>query len=418
MSVAHKASRLILKNVPVPVDNNTYALWNFNRNLVSTINHIYPEGLTRTMAEEEIHVNYIEDIVAKGKFGLGITIDEYTENAFIYPMTQEYYSGALRTADSYYKTDGYRIIAINQPLNGPLPGCRLDIASGKFTVSGKTDRTDYITIYWKGFDSLDNVVINQTSINATVVNGKFEKTIDLGTVPDLSYIHIGVGRINEQNYWVENIQVEAKPYATRFVDGTRVPTYIKYQMPSNIKTISFWFKSNSNKEVVFSNTSRVLLSQTIDGTTDSDYWVCYIGRDGEPYITKNKVSLEVHSGSTAYKCCIDEVNPLDGNWHHVTIELNTTSIMGLANTVARLWVDEYYTETRNGTLDEGYPSPITFNGYLRVGHIDETESTALSNCTYDELCIRTAHYDPDEILSWYISNREFYNPYDYSISAL
>jgi hypothetical protein len=213
------------------------------------------------------------------------------------------------------------------------------------------------------------------------------------------------------------------------------PQYLKYMLPDNIKTISFWFKSNTPEEVDM-GTPRVLIGQTtangVDTTTDP-YWLCYITRTSE--VIKNIVCLKLATPTTVYHCKVNK-DVLDGKWHHVVIEFNIepTPIFNISGMVSRLWVDGIYAET---ALEEqlnpdgtriigpytGYITPFIFYNslnpfYFRIGHQDDSgESNALSNCTYDDLITYTKHYDKDTILSWYISNSEPYLPYDYLIEA-
>lgn len=205
----------------------------------------------------------------------------------------------------------------------------------------------------------------------------------------------------------------------KFQDGVIIKDnsniYLKYKLKQEINLISFWFKSeNAEKTIINGFTPRVLLSQQINDLDPSlGYWMCYIGRTGEPYINENKLSLDVHINSASYKCFIDSIDPLDGEWHFVTIEFNRESDT-ITSYSSRLSIDGVFAETELITNSGiGHSVPIRPMGYFRVGHWDETEIDAMAECSIDEICLRYGEYTREEITRWFISNSQFYDPLNY-----
>ncbi|WP_129408091.1 hypothetical protein [Marinitoga lauensis] len=170
-------------------------------------------------------------------------VEEGTTNYFIYPLTQEYYGGSLRSARSYYTTNGYKIIATDQPLSGPLPGCQVTATNTeKISISGWTDLS-LVRIYIAGYDSTGSNIWPQFLTNvAPDTKGYFSITIDLSSAPSsLAYINVGIGSTSTPSYWIEKIQVEKKSFSTSFVDGTRAEgkTILPFGINKNF-VISFW----------------------------------------------------------------------------------------------------------------------------------------------------------------------------------
>jgi hypothetical protein len=220
---------------------------------------------------------------------------------------------------------------------------------------------------------------------------------------------------------IEDFQVEEKGYNTKFIDGTRNSTFLRYKLPVNPKTVSFWFKSNSNKErdynILEESTPRYLYVQgDSDGTESLDpagnslYLSCVITADNDSkYFDgtnyhKNKVGINIRYNNSNHSTYIGEVDALDGKWHFVCVENYGTYF--------RLHVDDYYSDIATSDI------PYEIGNYLLLGnngYMPGPQNTDISNCTYDDLCVRTKTYDKDQVHSWYFSDREFYNPYDYSV---
>jgi hypothetical protein len=211
--------------------------------------------------------------------------------------------------------------------------------------------------------------------------------------------------------YVSFVLMENKPYCTRIpLSEERNPSYLYYNIDVTPKTISFWMKSNSNKIPTMSSDRPLLLLGGELGNQTGTYLECMITRnDDARFINPGKIGLVAYISNSSYYCHIEGIDPLDGEWHMVTIELNKEG-------KARLWVDDEYADTNS------YGTDVNFGNILRVGHnyIPSSQSqvyTGLANCKFDDICIRTEHYSTSEILSWYFSDREFYNPYDYSFSV-
>ena len=202
---------------------------NLNIDANSTMNvGVYNSSLTSSRLNDiriYSHALSLSEIkeISKAKI-LHYKFDDCQESTVNYGtnslLTKEYFGGNLRDLGSYYQKVGNKILVNNQPSGGPLPGWRLNIKSGDcISVSGKTDIST-IQIYYKGFDSSGNVIINQTSKNVTVVNGVYKETIQI-TGTGLSYIHIGIGHTGTPNFILNENMIEIKDHCTKFINGTR-----------------------------------------------------------------------------------------------------------------------------------------------------------------------------------------------------
>lgn len=239
-------------------------------------------------------------------------------------------------------------------------------------------------------------------------------------------------------------------------DPESYPTYLFYQLEHQPKTISFWFKSTSDKIVDHSVTPALTDKRHLlvlskgkgmdevkeDGVVSGEFLSCLITHSNDTATFPSgggTIALWLYDGvSKEHTCEIDKtkVDPLDGTWHFITIEINVPSIKYPGKYCCRLWIDGESEETESsGSTPSGYDNPANFGSLLSVGNgygnlKSETDfggetiltsdlssnSTAMSECIYDDLCIRNRHYQEDEMLQWYHSNREFYIPYDYSFT--
>lgn len=420
---AHLGSVLPIKNVPVPLDNNTYTYMNFNKNLVGTINPTYP---IINHNKTNINEDSFDEIMVGGKHGQGISIDEYTENKIasidfeggwtLYSSTpgetsfrnDTLYGKVIRL----YKTDntsgrygrsGY-ISGATGPVYAYSAYVRPLSTTGRLCLYLDAQKTGGGLLTGATYVNLNELTIGEWTKITALRDGGTETLAGGGSI----YVWMD-GNAGDCEFALP--QVELKLYSTKFIEKKRLPTYLSYSINTNPKTISFWFKSNSSKEATRDNQRTLLLLGDEYGIENTLYLECLLLPSNHIRMSNstNKVGLEARIGNNYYYCKVDSVEGADGEWHHVTVEINRD------NKVI-LWVDGQRAESLS------YPSETNFGSMLKVGHsyIPGSESqvyTGLANCTFDDLCIRTAHYEEDEVLQWYHSNREFYNPYDYSYTV-
>lgn len=119
-----------------------------------------------------------------------------------------YAGGALSPRQSYYKLETpTKIVATNQPLSAPLPGFKV-FMDGKTTlvVSGKSNLTS-VRVWYRCYDSSNNIVLAQTNKSSNTVNEMFQVTIS--NIPvTTDYVNIGVGNDQVANYWLDELKVQ------------------------------------------------------------------------------------------------------------------------------------------------------------------------------------------------------------------
>ena len=119
-----------------------------------------------------------------------------------------YAGGSLSPRQSYYKLEtSTRITATNQPLSSPLPGFKVYMDNKTtLVVSGKTNLTQ-ARVYYKCFDSSNNVVLAQSAIFSNTTNGNFE--ISISNIPATTdYVNVGIGNDQVANYWLDEIMIQ------------------------------------------------------------------------------------------------------------------------------------------------------------------------------------------------------------------
>lgn len=415
----HIGSVLPIRNTPLPIDENTYAYFNFNDNLVSPINNTYPNVYHNNIMYT---ADLFEGISCKGKHRGGISIDEYTQNAILGSDIfssgwTSYSNGNDGEFITELKTAGLNI-ADKQTWCGAYKSITLP-SIGTYTLSVyvkpiyRTHTSINATLYTSGGGIGDTNVVASWSADKIGKWQRISMTKTFTTTSLIVYLicyggeKIADYRVSAQ-YTMPQAELKAG-YFTSHVISDRYSPYLYYNIDVPPKTISFWVKSNSNKVPTMASPRPLMLLGGELGSEHNTYLECMLTRsdDGGRFSSPNKIGVVAFVNNTSYHCSIDTIDPLDNQWHFVTIEINKGNKIGL-------WVDGKYAETAS------YGSEINFGSVLRVGHryIPSSQSevyTGLANCSYDDLCIRTAHYSEDEIHAWYQSNREFYNPYDYSV---
>lgn len=446
MNLAHQGSILPIKNIPVPLDNNTHTYMNFNRNLVGAINPTYPTIQNFNLNNNTpISQDHYEDIATIGKHGRGIIIDEYTENtaATTYAAYNNYKVPATlaKLTETYQGSDIYRLtMTVDDAHSTSLSNFRTALSShGIYGFSQNfLANTQYVfSVLYRPVTHTD-IRVGGTASN---ISGWRE-------IPP-AYYRDGWYRVGQYrdgsvavdksdniftSFYCPSLELNVpisidfccpqkevgKIYPTSYAIGTRRPTYLTYNINTNPRTISFWFKSTANKTPSIGSDRTLLLLGNDAGSESTPYLQCYITGSYTFNTASNKIGLCARVGATNYYCQVD-IDANDGNWHFVTIEINDVSRTGVTNKVCRLWVDGINAETKDGLTTAGYAETI-FGSVLRLGHsfIPSSASennTAIANAIFDNLCIRTDVYSEDEVIQWYHSNREFYNPYDYSLTV-
>lgn len=191
---------------------------------------------------------------------------------------KRYTGGALYTPLSYWTVEGSKIIAVEQPTSGPMPGFKIDVLSERrFVVSGITDLT-LLKTYRKCFDADDTEIQAQASANVNTVNGTF---VIQFTVPDeTAYVHIGIGSDAVSNYYVDKLKIECGTKATDWspapedmattqdADKAHAAAEAAQETATNAETLIQQL-SHSISMLVTDGNGTSLMTQTEDGWTFS-----------------------------------------------------------------------------------------------------------------------------------------------------
>lgn len=382
-------------------------VWNYAKSdaqIVKTMNMYYPEDRTKLLAHWSLNENsgnIAYDYSGNGNDGVvfggswvegksiysltknGIAIEEGTTNYFPYPMTQQYSGGVLSNKNSYYVVEGYRVTAVEQPTNAPLPGCRVVISSTQsFTVSGYSNLPN-VKIYHRGWDSSNVQVYAQTNTSVNTDNyGFFTKTINVGTQVGLNYVAVGIGEPTLTNYWIEKVQVEKKEFATSFVDGTRSNGVIEYPslvFPEKDFTVSMWVSHTGDLRAASHNYKLFALGDNYL-TNRLTLWNYYpIGTDTRKLILDSGSS----TGTRQYTDLISP-NPFQvGKWEMLTIS--------------------FHYETKTFKL---YRNNILWSR-LTITSLSGIDKVIMSNSGWvvDELRIDKVVRTLEEIQAWYYQGR-------------
>ena len=117
------------------------------------------------------------------------------------------YDGGTTTSGSLanIKKEGYKIIALANPKD-LLGFIVTNILKNKLLISGETDRTGTLQIYWQFYASNGGRVGSQLNKNVTIVNHTFTTVIDVpsGAVT----LHIGIGKYPfDLTYFINRIMI-------------------------------------------------------------------------------------------------------------------------------------------------------------------------------------------------------------------
>lgn len=192
-----------------------------------------------------IHYPLTDDATTRGGFFPAIEaptiyersaawVGEAQTNSFTYPVTQEYLGGVLRAAGSYYTTIKNTVYSNGQPQSGPLPGCRINVASGaSISISGYSN-LPIVEIYYKGFTSANVEVFAQRFVNINTDKSGYFSTILSVSGTNLAYVNIGIGCTSPiyvtAPYYVDRIMVVGKVYTPPFMEGTNAANHLEFNL--------------------------------------------------------------------------------------------------------------------------------------------------------------------------------------------
>ena len=180
-----------------------------------------------------------------------------------------------------------------------------------------------------------------------------------------------VSKNNEVSYQGKNFQIEKKPFATSFVDGSRGNGVLSYNINAPPQcTISFWFKLDNQTRGWTGDSTPLRLY-----FSDGDGYICWRRRGGTSYSDSFNFTLEESGGGELHTTR----SSTSGVWNHICYVFDGTN------------VTFYYNGVHSGTATMTKPASF---GDLRL-------SNDAGSYLFDELLILPYAASEEEIASWY-----------------
>ena len=161
--------------------------------------------------------------------------------------------------------------------------------------------------------------------------------------------------------------------------------------------------------------------KTLDIDTSRDRYILMLYDVSSIYVkvyakqTTGNVTIEIRDGTNSYYAS-SPINICDTSWHTVGVIINTTYIKsGSSDTnvgySCRLIVDGLYFSQTINSSNIPYPTVIPFPSTICIGFdaLGNSGNIAMSDIRCD-----TTEYLDDDISGWSLSNKQFYDPYDYN----
>lgn len=408
MSNAHKGSRLQLSGNPVQVDFQS-AFFDFNFDATGT----QYGDLVEADASSIYTTRAFE-----GRFGGSIAVEAGTANLISNPMFDSNINGwsngnmATPTWNSGWNpikfNNGFMYIAGSSG-NGFVAGPTINnlTSAGTYTVSAyiegdSMDILNKVTIAGTVFytdGSNDDYTWNTAAHKYTKINSgriyRIDKTFTLSNTKTLNYWQPRIGlNANYINAKLYGYQIENKSYSTSIVNGTRGTGLLKY--PKSILNtdegcISFWMYAPSNS-TNFGGSPNPIYSAGIDPCFD-----LLIDSSGADY-------LRGFSSSTIST----QLNPVLKNdvWSHVVVYWKRNVTFGI-------YIDGALSANNNSPVDWGTYYDANATGFFIGSGIRSNSNVLISDLKIDRV-MPTA----EDVSAWYLSGRQFFNPFDGRAYAL
>lgn len=397
MSTAHINSYLRLKDVLVPTDNNTIALWHFDKHIQST-NGVKPSwNLGR---------------LASGIFGNSILVQEATENLIptskqdisTWVFANHTDSGMTITNpfggvsklynvadESFVYLDNQTVLTTNFPYT-----CSIYVyASHDYTFSLRWSEqsidSQHIYVKAKTWTKLTNTTTYTSDIRILIGY----RDTDYSQNPPAGF---------QVAYCMP--QLEQKSYATPFVSTSIPNEKLSYNI-SPPSTISCYFKLASYETRATTGDDRLIIwyaSVDEQGNyfDNVSSWKVYIPGGGNT-LRLECINAQQALASKTIDITNTELNIYDDNWHFMCIRFNNTNMEFMVDNISK-----------NISASPWTTVPIFQSQKLGIGCDPEGFSRS-ANVYVDELRCDSIFVSTDEIEAWKTSNRPFYDPYDYSI---
>src|SRR5690606_18647715 len=310
----------------------------------------------------------------EGRFGGAVAVEEATQNLIALNKNNYAMSGLLNfklltptgfEADLNASTDVWHYVRWDLSLPVGTYTIHFEIepqlSQGRFRLCvGKATEGDYPQTYVPSRDLIDASSINRQRKQFTfqVTDGSAATRIVFFKA------NFAGGHVK-----VEKLQLENKPFATSFVDGTRGAGRLTYPLVGSSEfTVAVWFKGLGIAENKPIPDWRAIL-QLAEGERSGSRWWFEVDNDG--------------SGNPRFRTVAGVLAPYDNEWHHFVVVRRSDG-------VHQVYFDGEYKHQN---------TPGWTPSFLRLGH--KTNGDDHLNCLFDELLILPYAASEEEIRSWY-----------------
>jgi len=322
-----------------------------------------------------------------GKFGKAIMVEEGTENLISNPKFEDGLNGwaagsyldvAVEDSDCPITTKHAAVTLINSPSNYWFYVSPIDIVpSGTYTVSLWAKIPEGLPVAI----NLHDVTHNSASNITVTGNGTWQKYTHIRTFSEdttkagVYLYHMGDV---DTTFYVTAVQLEAKPYPTSFIDGTRSPESLTIPTVGVLNpqegTVEFWvYPFNTVKTL---NHDRLLFDSA--GALPGVFW-CNI---------RPNQQLRFVYDSNGVNVALTGGNVPNLSWSRITIRWNTSGVACFINDV----------------LVASDPRPITaISG--AVLYIGSDNMQYHANILVDDLRVSSRARTDEEILAAYQSGK-------------
>lgn len=315
-----------------------------------------------------------------------------------------------------------------------IPGITLNGAT-RIQTSGGSGADAYLKYYTSvgsgvlGMSISGSVWVYNCGSTAVRVNGNAVPGYAIIQPGEIKYCTIGTSSMNSTgsmqlrfgaytsttdslDFIAYQPQMEKKAYPTAYTKVSRANHgFLQYELPYSPMNVSFWAKLNDG---VLRGDSRYIMSLHDDSSYG--YWDLYINGSTKDLYLEVVYPIAAGSSTVEHRYCMcynSDIDIFDQNWHFINFWFDTN--------YAYLMVDENVIQS--STMVDTTPSPssvpITFDTTtLNIG-CSYNSIYLPGNLYIDELRIDNQIYNTlnntDEADAWRISNKPFYDPYDYSV---
>lgn len=393
-SYSHKKSIIPIKDVLIPIQDGD-VLFPFDHHLASTQLH-YPEGWdNHTVTNYGLYTgtNLCATLrKGEGKYGGAVAIEEATTNLV---QNGDFSNGITHWTQSGSNT---RELAVGEGYNGGNA-----LKCNFVSSSTVTPRQNMVGLVLKSGDVLTGQAKIKLSDHSLFQQGTVMRFANLLSLPltevrDLRgdwKLYIYQATISEDitvsssqhfgfaygsqgfEFIVDEIQLELKPYASSFVDGSRPNGMIKYNNINAGKssTISYWYKAHD-----------LITVSRMFNILESNSEIFFIGSSSN----SNSPALGIYDRMNGSWSIHPSSFLLNHNeWYHIVVKWTGINV--------ELFVNGEFIE--NGTFYREF----NFEG-LR------SDIFTAPNALFDDLLIAKRALSPEEIRAIYHSQRPLYDP--------